>query len=137
MTIVTVILATVPFISGLLAWVLLGEKMDLYSIITMFICFGAIVLLAIAKSDSSNISGTENNYSDYNAQKYNHFSYVAGIFFTIGGAVGISTGLLTNRKMQNVHRTVIQLNSNFTASIVYLVWVIWRFFKAGEIPFTH
>ena len=51
MTIFMIILGTIPFASGLMALVFLGESMDAYTICTMFVCFGAIVLLACANQN--------------------------------------------------------------------------------------
>ena len=55
MAIVMIILGTLPFVLSLLSLMLLGERMDLYTVCTMIVCFGAIVLLAFANSDSDDM----------------------------------------------------------------------------------
>ena len=48
MAIFQIIIGLIPFVCGILAYVFLGETMDRYTIFTMIVCFGAIVLLAFA-----------------------------------------------------------------------------------------
>ena len=50
-----IILGTLPFASGILAYMFLGETMDCYTINTMAVCYGAIALLACADDSDADL----------------------------------------------------------------------------------
>ena len=95
MTIFMIILGTLPFASGILAYIFLGETMDCYTINTMAVCFGAIALLACADDSDTDLK----EVSDRSAQKYNSYSYIVGVIFALGSVLTIACIMIISRKL--------------------------------------
>ena len=95
MTIFMILLGTLPFATGILAYILLGETMDCYTINTMIVCFGAVALLACADDSETELK----EMSDRSGQKYNSYSYIVGVIFALASVLLIACILITTRKL--------------------------------------
>ena len=67
MTILMIILGTIPFVSGILARIFLGSTLDCYTICTMIVCFGGVILLACANGSPSSNQTDWSEVSDRSA----------------------------------------------------------------------
>ena len=80
----TLIMAGVPVISSLGAWIFLGEQLDLKSLIGIVICVAGIVVVVMERP-AANANG---------ASHHERRQYLLGILFAIGGALGQAGGLI-------------------------------------------
>ena len=57
LTIFSVVTNMTPFVSGLLAWICLGDKLGIFQIVMMVFCFAGVVLVALTKeTDEDDLS---------------------------------------------------------------------------------
>ncbi len=79
----TLIMAGVPVISSLGAWILLGEQLDTKSLVGIFICVAGIVVVVMERPANGNSSS-----------HHERRQYLLGILYAIGGALGQAGGLI-------------------------------------------
>lgn len=83
----TLIISGVPVISSLAAWIFLGEKLNLLSVVGIALCTSGIVVVVIERN-----SGNEGESHHERRQ------YILGILYAIGGAIGQAGGLVLAKK---------------------------------------
>jgi drug/metabolite transporter (DMT)-like permease len=83
----TLIMAGVPVISSLGAWIFLGERLDLKSVIGILICVFGIFVVVMERTANTN-----------GASHHEQRQYLIGILYAIGGALGQAGGLILAKK---------------------------------------
>jgi drug/metabolite transporter (DMT)-like permease len=81
----TLIMAGVPVLSGLLAWIFLGESLAAKEILGILVCVGGIALVVLEHSNGSN--GVEHSAHEKRQR-------LLGIVYALGGAAGQAGGLV-------------------------------------------
>jgi drug/metabolite transporter (DMT)-like permease len=79
----TLIMASVPVISSLEAWLFLGETLELKSILGIVVCVGGIVIVMLERNPNANGNS-----------RHERRQYGLGIIYAFGGAVGQASGLI-------------------------------------------
>jgi drug/metabolite transporter (DMT)-like permease len=79
----TLIMAGVPVVSSLAAWIFLGEQLDAKSLIGILLCVGGIFVVVMERPAGA-------NGSDHHERR----QYLLGVLFAIGGALGQAGGLI-------------------------------------------
>ncbi len=83
----TLIMSAVPVISSLAAWIFLGEKLNLLSIIGIVLCTGGIAVVVM-----------ERNPINGNGARKERQTFILGVLCAIGGAMGQAGGLVLAKK---------------------------------------
>lgn len=79
----TLIMASVPVISSLEAWIFLGETLELKSMLGIVVCVGGIVMVMLERNPNANGSS-----------HHERRQYGLGIVYALLGAVGQASGLI-------------------------------------------
>ena len=87
----TLIMSGVPVISSLAAWLFLGEKLNLVSMIGIAVCTGGIFLVVMEKQPGNGANGVGTTHHERR-------QYILGVLYAIGGAIGQAGGLVLAKK---------------------------------------
>lgn len=114
----TLLMAGVPVISSLAAFLFLGEKLDLRSMLGIFICVAGIVLVVMERRNGNGDGGAHEKRQ-----------YLLGVLCGLGGALGQAVGLVLAKQglqgdFSSISGTVIRM---LTATV--FIWVITIFMR--------
>ena len=94
LTIFNVVTNMTPFVSGVLAWIWLGDKLGVFQIVMMIFCFGGVVLVACSKNtDEDDVSKSS--------------AYTIGIVLTGLLAVIFAVSAVSTRRLKTMHFSVL------------------------------
>ena len=112
LTIFQVVTNMTPFVSGLLAFIWLGEKLSIFQIMMMILCFGGVTMVALA------------NNSDEDHSKSNISSYEAGVALCGTLCVIFAVSAVSTRRLKGMHFSVMQFYLTFVAFIASSIWIL-------------
>ena len=94
LTIFNVVTNMTPFVSGVLAWIWLGDKLGAFQIVMMIFCFAGVVLVACSKNKGED----DVSKSD---------GYTIGIILTGLLAVIFAVSAVSTRRLKTMHFSVL------------------------------
>ena len=109
LTIFTVVTNMTPFLSALISWIWLGDKLGLFQILMMVFCFAGVVLVACVKNTG------EDDLSKFG-------SYELGIALTGGLCLIFAVSAVSTRRLKTMHFSVLQF---YLATVSLLSSGIW------------
>ena len=96
LTIFNVVTNMTPFVSGVLAWIWLGDKLGVFQIVMMIFCFAGVVLVACSKN-------TDEDDDDDSKSS----TYTIGIVLTSLLAVIFAVSAVSTRRLKTMHFSVL------------------------------
>jgi drug/metabolite transporter (DMT)-like permease len=114
----TLMMVSVPVISSLMAFLFLGETLDLRSILGIFVCIAGIMLVVMERRNGNG-----------NGTQHEKRQFLLGILSGLGGATGQAVGLVLAKEglsgdFPSISATVIRM---ITAMV--FIWVITIFMR--------
>ena len=102
-----------PFVSGLLAWIWLGDKLGVFQIFMMLLCFAGVVLVACSKNKGNDDDDSEKSSG-----------YEIGIVLTSLLAVIFAVSAVSTRRLKTMHFSVLQFYLASVSTLSSLIWLI-------------
>lgn len=112
LTIFTVITNMTPFMSFLLAWIWLGDRLGLFQIVMMIFCFAGVVLVACVK----------NTDEDNDIRKFG--SYEIGIALTCALCLIFAVSAVSTARLKTMHFSVLQFYLALNTLLSSGIWLI-------------
>ena len=125
---------TTPFISGLLAYVWLGERLSMFQVIAMICCLGGITIVTV--SDNRASAGQTQDKSGA-ASDTVLTSYRIGVMLALIIICLFAVGAVTTRRIRQVHFSVIQVYLSLTGFIVSAIWLAIEYATADGPKFAY
>lgn len=112
LTIFEAIITVYPFVTGLLVWIWLGERLSLLQLVCMFFCLGGV--MAIIFSEDENEQQSIDQFS----------SYELGVALCCVCVLLFALSVAVTRKLRNLHYSVIQWHLAITLLILSSIWLL-------------
>ena len=113
-----------PFISGVLAFCWLGERLSLFQVVMMCFCFGGITLVTLSKHDAQ---GDDSK---------THFgAYEAGIALCGTLVLVFALAAVTTRRLKGLHFSIIQFYISLCGFVASAIWIFILWTQKGVFSF--
>jgi len=106
-----------PIVTGLLAFLWLGEKLATFQIVAMAVCFGGITIVALSDDAAKESAGVTDGKSELTKYKF-------GVVFALLCVCISALTSVTTRGIRGLHFSVIQLYVSAFAFLFSAIWLL-------------
>lgn len=112
LTIFEAVTTVFPFITGLLVWIWLGERLSLLQLVCMVFCVGGIMAIIYGKDEKEEVS------------KDQFSSYELGVVMCCVCSLLFALSVVSTRRLRELHFSVIQWHLAITMLIMSAIWLL-------------
>lgn len=106
------------FLTGILAFIWLGERLSLFQIVCMVMTFGGIVIITFAKQEIESDEEVENIETE------ERDFYRVGVLLCIAVALIFAINATATRRLKELHFSIIQMYITFANLVISSVWLL-------------